>query len=136
MKTDSLVLSQSGSRLSTCYIGAAALSSGYARGVDSSKIWLDRVQCRGYEKRLIDCPAANLGTVGCGHGSDAGVRCPGASNCTDGDVRLQEGTANQGIVEICFHRIWGRVCTDLWGIADAQVVCRQLGFTADGKYNI
>ena len=113
--------------------GAVPLRSGFPNGNDSTKIWLGQLWCRGIENRLIDCPSSDLGSNNCGHGSDAGVRCLSATTCTSGDVRLQGGTANEGILEICYYNVWGRVCRDLWGTDDAQVVCRQLGFSAAGK---
>ena len=44
-------------------------------GAGSGQIWLDNVQCRGTEARLIDCLANPLGTHDCVHSEDAGVRC-------------------------------------------------------------
>ena len=102
--------------------GAAALTSGFANGV--AQIWLDNVNCRGSETRLIDCPANPLGTHNCIHIEDAGVRC---ASCIQGAIRLQGGTSTQGRVEICNSNIWGTVCDDLWSTVDARVACVQLG---------
>ena len=41
----------------------------------TGQIWLDNVQCRGTESRLIDCPANILGSHNCVHFEDAGVNC-------------------------------------------------------------
>ena len=41
----------------------------------TGQIWLDNVQCRGTETRLIDCPANNVGIHNCVHIEDAGVSC-------------------------------------------------------------
>ena len=52
---------------------AVALTSGFTNGV--GRIWLDNVQCRGTESRLISCPANPIGSHNCVHSEDAGVRC-------------------------------------------------------------
>ena len=58
------------------------------------------------------------------------------ADCVDGELRLVGGAnSSQGRVEVCLNRVWGTVCDDSFGSADAAVVCGYLGYARHGKHH-
>ena len=54
--------------------------------------------------------------------------------CNDWDVKLTGGTVmNEGRLELCLHQRWGTVSDGTWSNEEAQVVCRQLGYSTEGS---
>uniref|UniRef100_UPI003AABF789 scavenger receptor cysteine-rich domain-containing group B protein-like n=1 Tax=Centroberyx gerrardi TaxID=166262 RepID=UPI003AABF789 len=94
-------------------------------GRGEGPIWLDHVNCTGSESTLRDCRHEGLGSHDCSHSEDAGVVCE-----VPPLVRLVNGSSNDpcsGRVEFYHDNQWGSVCDHQWELADAQVVCRELG---------
>ena len=52
--------------------------------------------------------------------------------CSHGDIRLVGGI-HYGRVELCFGNFWSTICSDdEWDDIDAQVICKQLGYSIFG----
>uniref|UniRef100_A0A8C3JUL2 Soluble scavenger receptor cysteine-rich domain-containing protein SSC5D n=1 Tax=Calidris pygmaea TaxID=425635 RepID=A0A8C3JUL2_9CHAR len=110
--------------------GAAISAYGAAHfGRGLGPIWLDNVQCSGTEATLSECQARPWGVNNCDHGEDASAVCTGmATTNTPARLRLENGPGHcAGRVEVFYNHQWGTVCDSGWSLAEAAVVCRQLG---------
>ncbi len=57
-----------------------------------------------------------------------------ANGCTPDDLRLVGGDNDrEGEVEICHNNQWRNVCDDDWEKVDANVACKQLGYTQGAR---
>ena len=59
-----------------------------------------------------------------------------SAECHHGEVQLvNSSVSNEGRVEVCIRNNWSSVCATggSWGNDDAEVVCRQLGYTPAGE---
>ncbi len=122
--------------LNILYKGAVAISRRFYEGNPRSS-FLSEVNCTGSEDSLTRCNSAQHFSSCPVQQTDAGVVCQAIetqkANCTDGEIRLVNGTnILEGRVEICLNSAWGTVCDRLFSEDDAIVVCRQLQYRFNG----
>ncbi|XP_072110969.1 scavenger receptor cysteine-rich domain-containing protein DMBT1-like [Mobula birostris] len=98
----------------------ATKSSWFGQG--SGPIWMDKLKCSANNSALWQCPARPWGENDCIHKEDAGIICSDHR-----EIRLANGkNPCQGRLEVFFNGTWGTVCSDSFGLENAQVVCSQL----------
>uniref|UniRef100_A0A8C7CH20 SRCR domain-containing protein n=1 Tax=Neovison vison TaxID=452646 RepID=A0A8C7CH20_NEOVI len=101
--------------------------------------WVDQIQCRKTDSSLWQCPSDPWRRNSCFSQEEAYISCagnllfpcvcPNAAAFSDKEkLRLRGGdTECSGRVEVWHEGSWGTVCDDSWSLAEAEVVCQQLG---------
>nr|XP_040137802.1 antigen WC1.1-like [Ictidomys tridecemlineatus] len=118
--------------LSTAQVICAELGCGKAASVlgnvpfkqGGEQVWAEEFQCKGQEPGLWFCPRVPCPGGSCHHRGAVQVICSGYT-----DVRLMKNGSSQceGQVEMKTSGGWRTLCASHWNMANANVVCRQLG---------
>ncbi|XP_078060439.1 scavenger receptor cysteine-rich type 1 protein M130-like [Mustelus asterias] len=91
-------------------------------GEGKGPVWVNYVQCEGNESHLRNCTSFML-NASLSDSFDVGLLCSEHMQ-----IRLTGGGSScSGRVEIYYNGVWGSVCDDAWDLANARVVCKQLG---------
>uniref|UniRef100_A0A4W2CQ71 SRCR domain-containing protein n=1 Tax=Bos indicus x Bos taurus TaxID=30522 RepID=A0A4W2CQ71_BOBOX len=118
--------------LATAQIICAELGCGKAVSVlghelfreSSAQVWAEEFRCEGEEPELWVCPRVPCPGGTCHHSGSAQVVCSAYS-----EVRLMTNGSSQceGQVEMNISGQWRALCASHWSLANANVICRQLG---------
>ncbi|XP_038073143.1 deleted in malignant brain tumors 1 protein-like [Patiria miniata] len=110
------------------FLGPSIAVTGIIPDGELRPLYISFEACRDDEARLAQCILEEtvLGRYGCRRDTAAEVICQANETFP---VRLVDGMSYaSGRVEIFFNGQWGTVCSLDWDLADATVVCNQLGF--------
>ncbi|NWW74427.1 WC11 protein, partial [Climacteris rufus] len=123
--------------------GEIAADLKYGRG--SGPLWLDHIECTEQHSSLWHCQSDPWYPQSCNGREEethitctgrkeatspaAFAECPNSTSCSDREKLQVIGGEDEcsGRVEIWHQGSWGTICDDTWDMADANVVCRQLG---------
>ncbi|XP_019849591.1 PREDICTED: deleted in malignant brain tumors 1 protein-like [Amphimedon queenslandica] len=100
-------------------------------------ILVSDLNCSTTDEKIQDCSVSHyMPPSSCDVLDIVAVRC---QNCTNGAIRIvpyYSPSDSVGRVEVCSDNSWGTLCSDFFDDSDAQVVCRQLGYSAIGSVSV
>ncbi|NWI82115.1 C163A protein, partial [Dryoscopus gambensis] len=100
------------------------IATDFKYGTGSGPTWLDHIECTEQHSSLWQCQSDPWDPQSCDNRAEETH-----ITCTDREkLRVMAGEDEcSGRVEIWHQGSWGTICDDTWDVADASVVCRQLG---------
>ncbi|PVD37781.1 hypothetical protein C0Q70_00382 [Pomacea canaliculata] len=102
-------------------------------------IGITHLRCTGREPSILDC-TYNV-TTSCSSRSYASVVCSREpfieTSKSSAKVRVMEDTVGEpyhGLIDVQVEGVWGAVCAAGFGVTEATVVCKELGFAGGVPY--